>query len=84
MPKEEFTTYFFSRSNRFEFDFTGKYMLCMLAQGTLSFLITLLIQYKVFLRIQRSISALILGPETVKSNPNQDEQDEDVKNETDR
>ena len=59
-------------------------MLCMLAQGTLSFLITLLIQYKVFLRIQRSISALILGPETVKSIPNQDEQDEDVKNETDR
>ena len=59
-------------------------MLCMLAQGTISFFVTLMIQYKVFLRIQRFLSALIFGPENIKSNLNSEEQDEDVKNETDR
>ena len=36
-----------TRTNRFAFDFTGKYMLCMFAQGLLAFSITLMIQYKV-------------------------------------
>ena len=63
--------YFFSfllgfestRSNRFEFDFTGKYMLCMLGQGVFFFTLTLLIQYRVFLRLQQMIIRLIFGPE---------------------
>ena len=52
-----------TRSNRFEFDFTGKYMLCMLGQGVFFFTLTLLIQYRVFLRLQQMIIRLIFGPE---------------------
>ena len=52
-----------TRSNRFEFDFTGKYMLCMLGQGVFFFTLTLLIQYRVFLRLQQMFIRLIFGPE---------------------
>ena len=59
-------------------------MLCMLAQGILSFIVTLMIQYKIFYRIQRLAITLIFGPENTKSSLNPEEVDEDVKNETDR
>ena len=54
-----------TRSNRFEFDFTGKYMLCMLGQGVFFFTLTLLIQYRVFLRLQQMIIRLIFGPQNL-------------------
>ena len=59
-------------------------MLCMLAQGVLSFTVTLMIQYKVFYRIQRVVSRGLLGPENVKSPLDPEDEDEDVKNERDR
>ena len=72
-----------TRTNRFAFDFCGKYMLCMLAQGFLSFLVTLMIQYRVFYRIQRAVFRLVLGPENIGSS-NQEFEDEDVKQEKER
>ena len=56
----------------------------MLAQGVLSFTVTLMIQYKVFYRIQRIVSRGLLGPENVKSPLDPEDEDEDVKNERDR
>ena len=73
-----------TRSNRFEFDFVGKYMLCMLAQGVISFILTLMIQYRVFYMIQRGVIRLILGPESTKSSNDPNLDDEDVKHEKER
>jgi hypothetical protein len=49
-------------------------MLCMLAQGVLSFIVTLMIQYKLFYKFQRLVTSWIFGAEIVKSSPNSDEQ----------
>ena len=73
-----------TRSNRFEFDFTGKYMLCMFGQGLLLFSITLMIQYRVFLTIQQKIIKLIIGPPTLKSPIDPETVDDDVKHENER
>ena len=73
-----------TRSNRFEFDFCGKYMLCMLVQGIIFFTITLLIQYRVFLRIQQMAFRLIFGKVKLDSMCDQSKEDIDVKHEKER
>ena len=69
---------------RFEFDFTGKFMLCMFAQGVLLFSITLMIQYRVFLNLQQKLIKLIIGPQTLNSPTNSELVDDDVKHENER
>ena len=69
---------------RFEFDFTGKFMLCMFAQGVLLFSITLMIQYRVFLNLQQKLIKLIIGPQTLNSPTNPELVDDDVKHENER
>ena len=73
-----------TRSNRFEFDFTGKFMLCMFVQGVLLFSITLMIQYRVFLSLQQKLIKLIIGPQSLKSPVDADTVDDDVKHENER
>ena len=73
-----------TRSNRFEFDFTGKYMLCMLAQGLIAFSITLMIQYKLFHRARMFCMRLVMGPDDLKCSLESNLEDEDVKHEMER
>lgn len=71
-----------TRSNRFEFDFLGKYMLCMFIQGLVFFIITLLIEFKVFSRIYLKLMELLYGAQDLDGN--HEDQDKDVKRERER
>ena len=46
----------------------------MLAQGVLSFIVTLMIQYKLFYKFQRLVTSCIFGDEIVKTSLNSDDQ----------
>ena len=56
----------------------------MFVQGIFFFIVTLLIQYRVFLRLQQLLFKLVFGPEKLDSQIESESEDVDVKHEKDR
>ena len=70
--------------NRFSWDFLGKYMVCMLVQGVVFFLLTLAIQLRVWTKLPNCLKWRRKKGKDKEDKDEEDEEDADVGRERER